>query len=876
MDQKQIQTYFDVEDGTKLFPLRKRDKAPHPSMMDWPSKVVPIEQTMALIEEEGCNAGYRIPKGEMVIDMDPRNYEKDKKTQEEVESFVADALGMFEFSEVLEEFPVVVTGGGGYHIYLIMSDEWTGDGWSKGVDPWKKCVEFKRKGTYVVCAGSRHPNGNLYEWVTALRLGDRKAMPVDVETALGDLLTKGRSVSSSGAEVGGGDETWRIGVLSPEQLKRWVLDRLDVEDFAHQAGFFSFMGACHHATNGEGEEEFVAWCQGDEEYADQGHEDGVRNDWNTRLQFNKKGGQVTDVRSLMRMLTDKYGSQVGSAFSDHMDVVKAEHTRVSDFAGLEGEDGDGDGDVIDQYLEEIQEKEDFESVVPPKGCSELAANAAKGINKGSTGEDITAAVKVILHVKDGLLRQDLLEQVRVARDIKPKVFNGMITEAKEDNRAALNEDLPRLLAELTLRMKFYEGKGLVYTIGEQLWGYNGKYWSVVTKKWVEGRVTEVLDVLRKKVKIKKAENTLVNEAASVMVRLCAVNEDRLGLRNRPKSVVNCQNGEYWIDEGVLKPHRPESYLLQVLNFDYEQFDVCPGMDTLLAKTHERFADRAEKTRFIYQLIGYALDPDKHLDKWIMFHGSGGDGKSTIINIIMAFLGEAALPISIKDFEGTHTMSAVPGKLLIIDEDMDAKVKLPDGTLKKLSGHTQLSCDPKHAKREYFMPACTVLLCGNTLPITDDLTEAARRRPIVVPFDNDLHKEGSGGVKGIDQVIIREELPGVLNRALEERKIVKEQGYFNIPRSSVIATQNWIKQSNLLAVFVDEQLERTGDRANIVLLSDMYERYSGWCHANGVTKPSGKQIFRQGVEALGVDYDERLAGNKRGFRGCFLCCLEDFK
>jgi len=46
-----------------------------------------------------------------------------------------------------------------------------------------------------------------------------------------------------------------------------MLARLDVLDFQDEGAWRQLMFACHHATNGDGEAEFVAWSAGDPGFA---------------------------------------------------------------------------------------------------------------------------------------------------------------------------------------------------------------------------------------------------------------------------------------------------------------------------------------------------------------------------------------------------------------------------------------------------------------------------------------------------------------------------------------------------------------------------------------------------------------------------------
>ena len=71
------------------------------------------------------------------------------------------------------------------------------------------------------------------------------------------MLTK----SSVQSAPGGGE-------LTPEQLAG-LLAVLDPTDYGDHDKWFSLMCACHEATGGSGEDEFLAWSASDPAYADQ-------------------------------------------------------------------------------------------------------------------------------------------------------------------------------------------------------------------------------------------------------------------------------------------------------------------------------------------------------------------------------------------------------------------------------------------------------------------------------------------------------------------------------------------------------------------------------------------------------------------------------
>src|SRR5690606_8498460 len=109
-------------------------------------------------------------------------------------------------------------------------------------------VEFKAHGRQVVAPGSIHPEtGRPY----ASRVPDPLDERADAPEGLLDLIR--RPVGASDAEPG---------ILAPDDLAE-LLALLDPTEFASNDLWFPVMAASHHATAGDGLEEFLAWSAGD-------------------------------------------------------------------------------------------------------------------------------------------------------------------------------------------------------------------------------------------------------------------------------------------------------------------------------------------------------------------------------------------------------------------------------------------------------------------------------------------------------------------------------------------------------------------------------------------------------------------------------------
>lgn len=167
LQNKTLQAYADA--GYTLFPLI--GKIP-PKGFSWPSaEFNPMPSTS---DFPSGNFGVKLTEEDLVIDVDPRNFPKDRKVMDE---FIS-ALGF----KVIGSSFTVRTGSGGAHVYLHKPPSFAIRGALKDFPG----IEFKTKGQYVVGSDSIHPDtGNSY----TIHHGS-PALVVDAPEKLLDLIAR--------------------------------------------------------------------------------------------------------------------------------------------------------------------------------------------------------------------------------------------------------------------------------------------------------------------------------------------------------------------------------------------------------------------------------------------------------------------------------------------------------------------------------------------------------------------------------------------------------------------------------------------------------------------------------------------------------------
>lgn len=221
----------------------------------------------------GGNVGVRLSPIDLVIDIDPRNF---ASGDDPVARLQVD-LGIR-----LSAYPEVVTGSGGKHFYMKMP---AGSAVRETV-PGYKGIEFKTVGRQMVAPGSVHPDTRgPYLWDD---LTEPLSSVNDAPEALLELIA--RPAIETATEPG---------ELTPDQLAA-MLQALDPIDYRDHDRWLELMCACHHATAGDGREEFVGWSVSDPNYGNQASV--IESRWDSlRVE---SGRRSVTVRTLYKRLID--------------------------------------------------------------------------------------------------------------------------------------------------------------------------------------------------------------------------------------------------------------------------------------------------------------------------------------------------------------------------------------------------------------------------------------------------------------------------------------------------------------------------------------------------------------------------------------------
>ncbi len=401
---------------------------------------------------------------------------------------------------------------------------------------------------------------------------------------------------------------------------------------------------------------------------------------------------------------------------------------------------------------------------------------------------------------------------------------------------------------------------LIKRWARQFWVYRGGVWAPMEDEWVKARLLKTLYWLREE----RPEDHLALTAAvgdaksssllsALWTPLCVTlagrtrDNDPLHMNRLIKpSVVNCLNGERWIDNQggyEFKEHDPQHYLTHQIQVAYDPKAVCPHYDAFMQLMFEdKDAEMDAYIDYLNQIFGYVIQLDRSLKTWVLLHGEGYNGKSALGAIVAEMLGNAAVEKRLSDYSdgaNVHVEAGLVGKLLLIDDDFSMGSVLPDGQLKRLSEAKRITANPKGANEFNFVSRAVPMILSNHWPPSRDTSLAIRERAQVVDFTHYIAPYERD--EAARCMILQDELPGILNHWLAAYGSVKVNNGFTIPAGCLKARDHWVKLSNSAAQFIEEVLVKNKDGGGFVAAKELWSGYRSWLRFNN---PGGRSLKKQ--------------------------------
>lgn len=254
-----------------------------------------------------------------------------------------------------------------------------------------------------------------------------------------------------------------------------------------------------------------------------------------------------------------------------------------------------------------------------------------------------------------------------------------------------------------------------------------------------------------------------------------------------------------------------------------------------------------KMQFLYQIAGYTLLKKNMFEKFFIFKGEGGTGKSTFMNIIHRMVGgdTNCSHVGLSDMDSDYYLATTISKLVNLDDDVvDGKTLENTGRFKSIISGNIISVRQIYQAVVSFVPYITLMFSCNKLPRILDRTSGLYRRIVLIELNNKIKVPDPLFMNKITN----EDMEYFLFKAVEGIKLAIEEGRFRISQSENELLKLFKRRQSPINEWLYETNMTIGDLHQKRCIP-LYSQFKGWCENNGYLKIMSNFSFKEEICAL---------------------------
>jgi P4 family phage/plasmid primase-like protien len=336
--------------------------------------------------------------------------------------------------------------------------------------------------------------------------------------------------------------------------------------------------------------------------------------------------------------------------------------------------------------------------------------------------------------------------------------------------------------------------------------------------------------------------------------------------DRDPELFNLQNGTLRLKDFRLLPHDPQLFQGRISPVAYDSAARCPEFEKFLS----RIIPSAPIREFLCRVAGYALTGLTGEHCFFIFHGSGRNGKSTLVETLMYVLGDYARAANADTFlagrrAGTvrDDLYALRGARLVKATETGKGKYLDEPTIKEHTGGDTVNNRALYGSQTNWQPTYKLILVTQEPPHVQGTDEGIWSRIKFVPFGVFLPEEEQ--IKDYFANRLKPEASGILNWALEGLRQYWQQG-LELPPEIRAATQEYRKDENVVQQFLEAKcctdpkaMESPSVASQCLTPDGLKALFADWCREQGYGYRYRDTNLKNRLEQLGY----RQARGHRG-------------
>ena len=235
----------------------------------------------------------------------------------------------------------------------------------------------------------------------------------------------------------------------------------------------------------------------------------------------------------------------------------------------------------------------------------------------------------------------------------------------------------------------------------------------------------------------------------------------------------------------------------------------------------------ECIRWFQRWLGYCLTADIREEKFVFLHGSGRNGKTTLINVIKDIFSEYHKELNQRGLVGRKEehpqwIAQLKGVRCATLNELPTEGRWNIDVIKDLTGGGEVTARLMRENEFSFAATCKLIVAGNSKPEIEHIDEALRRRMIIIPLKRVPKQSEDLMLKNK----LRSEYPRILSWMIEGCLEWQDRGLGEPPQAILAETKVYFTEEDSHAGWISMFTSGTEDFVSNDQIRRSYETAMG--------------------------------------------------
>jgi len=301
-------------------------------------------------------------------------------------------------------------------------------------------------------------------------------------------------------------------------------------------------------------------------------------------------------------------------------------------------------------------------------------------------------------------------------------------------------------------------------------------------------------------------------------------------------LIGFNNGVYDLKNGIFRDGRPDDYISLSTNIDYKSYDETNPIIVDIYSFMSQVFPNDNVRDYVFVLLSSFLEGRNPKEKFHIWTGVGGNGKSKLLELFEKSFGEYTKKIAISVLtqkNKANSSSASPelarlkGARFISAQEPDAHETFNIGVIKEWSGNDKIVCRALYGEPFEYKPQYKMVVCCNQLPHLPADDEGIWRRVSVIEFKSRFVDNPQLPNEFKKDTYLSEKFDSwkeaFMYILLQHYKIYSENGLIE-PNEVLDATKSYKASVDGIMEFLEENVKLTTEPNCYVKFKDLWSRY----------------------------------------------------